>query len=153
MPKTLDKQGRIKERTAMSDTNLLLAITVAVFFVLYLSAVFFLGGGFTKPQNFLNILNNNASLIVLSCGMSLVMITGGIDISVGAVTCLVCMVSAVNLEQQGGNMLTVLLIGLGIGLAFGVVQGFLVAHLGIQPCIISLAGMVSAKGMTTRVTK
>ena len=70
----------------MSDTNLLLAITVAVFFVLYLSAVFFLGGGFTKPQNFLNILNNNASLIVLSCGMSLVMITGGIDISVGAAT-------------------------------------------------------------------
>ena len=148
MPKTLDKQGRIKERTAMSDTNLLLAITVAVFFVLYLSAVFFLGGGFTKPQNFLNILNNNASLIVLSCGMSLVMITGGIDISVGAVTCLVCMVSAVNLEQQGGNMLTVLLIGLGIGLAFGVVQGFLVAHLGI-----SLAGMFFAKGMTTIVSK
>ncbi len=157
MPKTLDKQGRIKERAAMSDTNLLLAITVAVFFVLYLSAVFFLGGGFTKPQNFLNILNNNASLIVLSCGMSLVMITGGIDISVGAVTCLVCMVSAVNLEQQGGNMLTVLLIGLGIGLgiglAFGVVQGFLVAHLGIQPFIISLAGMFFAKGMTTIVSK
>jgi len=151
MPKTLDKQGRIKERTAMSDTNLLLAITVAVFFVLYLSAVFFLGGGFTKPQNFLNILNNNASLIVLSCGMSIVMITGGIDISVGAVTSLVCMVSAVNLEQQGGNMLTVLLIGLGIGLAFGVVQGFLVAHLGIQPFIISLAGMFFARGMTTIV--
>ena len=155
MPKgiAVDKQGRIKERAAMSDTNLLLTITVVVFFILYLSAILFLGGGFTKPQNFLNILNNNASLIVLSCGMSLVMITGGIDISVGAVTCLVCMVSAVNLEQQGGNMLTVVLIGLGIGLAFGVVQGFLVAHLGIQPFIISLAGMFFAKGMTTIVSK
>ena len=143
MPKgiAVDNQGRIRERAAMSDTNLLLTITVVVFFLLYLSAVFFLGGGFAKPQNFLNILNNNASLIVLSCGMSLVMITGGIDISVGAVTSLVCMVSAVNLEQQGGNMLTVILIGLGIGLAFGVVQGFLVAHLGIQPFIISLAGI------------
>ena len=53
--------------------------------------VIFLGGGFAKPQNFLNILNNNASLIVLACGMSIVMITGGIDISVGAVTSLVCM--------------------------------------------------------------
>ena len=63
------------------------------------------------------------------------------------------MVSAVNLEQQGGNMLTVILIGLGIGLAFGVVQGFLVAHLGIQPFIISLAGMFFAKGMTTIVSK
>ena len=37
----------------MSDTNLLLTITVLVFFALYLSAVVFLGGGFTKPQNFL----------------------------------------------------------------------------------------------------
>ena len=149
----VDKQGRLKERAAMSDTNLLLTITIVVFFILYLSAVFFLGGSFTKPQNFLNILNNNASLIVLSCGMSVVMITGGIDISVGGVTCLVCMTCAVNLEQQGGNMLTVILIGLGIGLAFGVVQGFLVAHLGIQPFIVSLAGMFFAKGMTTIVSK
>ncbi len=150
---TVDKQGRIRERAAMSDTNLLLTITVVVFFLLYLSAVVFLGGGFTKPQNFLNILNNNASLIVLACGMSLVMITGGIDISVGAVTCLVCMTSAVNLEQQGGSIFTVILIGLGIGLAFGVIQGFLVAYLGIQPFIISLAGMFFAKGMTTIVSK
>ena len=155
MPKgiALDQQGRLKARTSMSDTNLLLTITVVVFFVLYLSAVLFLGGGFTKPQNFLNILNNNASLIVLACGMSIVMITGGIDISVGAVTCLVCMTCAVNLERQGGNIFTVILIGLGIGLAFGVVQGFLVAHLGIQPFIISLAGMFFAKGMTTIVSK
>ena len=86
----LDKQGRMKNRAAMTDTTLLLTITIVVFFILYISAVLFLGGGFAKPQNFLNILNNNASLIVLSCGMSIVMITGGIDISVGAVTCLVC---------------------------------------------------------------
>ena len=149
----VDQKGRLKGRVSMSDTNLLLTITVLVFFILYLSAILFLGGGFTKPQNFLNILNNNASLIVLSCGMSIVMITGGIDISVGGVTCLVCMVSAVNLERQGGNLFTVILIGLGIGLAFGVVQGFLVAHLGIQPFIISLAGMFFAKGMTTIVSK
>lgn len=153
MGSAVDKNGRLKERTAMSDTNLLLTITVVVFFALYLSAVFFLGGGFTKPQNFLNILNNNASLIVLACGMSLVMITGGIDISVGAVTCLVCMSCAVNLEQQGGNLFSVVLLGLGIGLAFGVVQGFLVAFLGIQPFIVSLAGMFFAKGMTTMVSK
>ena len=155
MPKgiAVDKQRRLKGHTVMSDTNLLLTITIVVFFLLYLSAIFFLGGSFAKPQNFLTILNNNASLIVLSCGMSIVMITGGIDISVGAVTSLVCMTCAVNLEQQGGSIFTVILIGLGIGLAFGVVQGFLVAHLGIQPFIISLAGMFFAKGMTTIVSK
>ncbi len=149
----VDKQGRIKNRASMSDTNLLLTITILVFFALYAFAVFFLGGSFTKPQSFLNILNNNASLIVLSCGMSIVMITGGIDISVGAVTGLVCMCCAVYLEGHGGNLVTALLIGLGVGLAFGIVQGFLVAHLGIQPFIVSLAGMFFAKGMTTIVSK
>lgn len=155
MPKeiTVDKKGRLAGRPAMSDTNLLLTITVLVFFVMYIAAVIFLGGGFSKPQSFFNILNNNASLIVLSCGMSIVMITGGIDISVGAVTGLVCMSCAVHLELQGGSILTALLLGLGIGLAFGVVQGFLVAHLGIQPFIVSLAGMFFAKGMTTIVSK
>jgi len=155
MPNTIavDNKGRLKDRPSMSDTSLLLTITVVVFFVMYISAVFVLGGGFAKPQNFLNILNNNASLIVLACGMSIVMITGGIDISVGQVTCLVCMANAVNLEQQGGNMLTAVLISLAIGLAFGLVQGFLVAYLEIQPFIVSLAGMFFAKGMTTIVSK
>lgn len=135
----------------MTDTNLLLTITIVVFLVMYLCAVFILGEGFTKPQTFFNILNSNAALIILSCGMSLVMITGGIDISVGGVAALVSMCCAVNLDMQGGNILTSILIALGIGLAFGVVQGYLVAYLGIQPFIVTLAGMFFARGMTTIV--
>lgn len=135
----------------ISDTNLLLIITIAVFFVMYLCAVLFLGAGFQKPQTFFNILNENAALIILSCGMSLVMITGGIDISVGMVTALVCMSCAVNLDYQGGNVFTAILIALGIGTAFGLVQGFLIAYLDIQPFIVTLAGMFFAKGMTTIV--
>ena len=138
-------------RTAMTDTNLLLIITIAVFVVMYAGAVIFLGAGFLKPQTFFNILNENAALIILSCGMSLVMITGGIDISVGTVTALVCMVCAVHLDYQGGNVFTALLLALGIGLAFGLVQGFLVAYLDIQPFIVTLGGMFFAKGMTTIV--
>ena len=88
----------IKKLKNMSDTNLLLTITVVVFVVMYLCAVLFLGEGFRKPQTFLNLFNNNASLIIIACGLSLVMITGGIDISVGGVTALVCMTCAVNLD-------------------------------------------------------
>ena len=138
-----------KKRAGLTDTNLLLIITITVFIVMYVSAVIFLGRGFTKPQTFLNILNENASLIILSCGMSLVMITGGIDISVGQVTALVCMSCAVHLDHHGGNVFTAALIALGIGLAFGVVQGFIVAYLNIQPFIVTLAGLFFAKGMTT----
>ena len=88
----------------LTDTNLLLLITVVVFFVMYIGAIVFQGKGFLKPQTFFNILNSNASLIVLACGMSLVMITGGIDISVGGVTALVSMCCAVYLDYHGGNV-------------------------------------------------
>ena len=135
----------------MSDTNLLLLITIVVFIIMYLLAVAFLGSGFLKPQNFFNILNENASLIILSCGMSLVMITGGIDISVGQLTALVCMSSAVLLDKQGGNVAGSMVLALAIGLAFGLVQGTLVAYLEIQPFIVSLAGLFFAKGLTTIV--
>ena len=149
--KTLDKNGRLKARSTMTDTTLLLTITIVVFFLMYISAIVFLGSGFLKPQTFFNILNENAALIILSCGMSIVMITGGIDISVGTLTALVCMSMAVHLDFQGGNVFTAILIALGIGIAFGLVQGFLVAYLEIQPFIVSLAGMFFAKGMTTIV--
>ena len=135
----------------LSDSNLLLVITIAIFVVMYICAVAFIGSGFTKVQTFFNILNENAALIILSCGMSLVMITGGIDISVGAVTALVCMCCAMNLDYGGGNVVTSILIALGIGTAFGLVQGYLIAYLEIQPFIVTLAGMFFAKGMTTIV--
>lgn len=135
----------------MSDTNLLLTITIVVFFVMYIGAMIFLGPGFLKPQTFFNILNAQAALIILSCGMSLVMITGGIDISVGGVTALISMCCAVYLDQKGGNVFMAVVIALLIGLAFGLVQGFLVAYLDIQPFIVSLAGMFFARGMTTIV--
>ena len=104
----------MKKFRSMSDTNLLLTITIVVFILMYLCAVIFLGEGFRKPQAFLNQFNNNAYLIIIACGLSLVMITGGIDISVGGVIGLVSMTCAVNLDLKGGNIVTSMLIALGI---------------------------------------
>lgn len=141
-------KNRIKN---LSDTNLLLSITVIVFVLMYAGAMLFLGEGFLKPQTFFNILNAQAALIITACGLSLVMITGGIDISVGGVVALVSMCCAVYLDYQDGNVFGAILISLGIGVAFGLVQGFLVAYLDIQPFIVTLAGMFLARGMTTIV--
>lgn len=141
------KHGKNK----LSDTNLLLTITIVVFFAMYIGAMVFQGGGFLKPQTFFNILNANAALLITSCGLSLVMITGGIDISVGGVVALVCMSCAVYLDYHDGSVFGSVLIALGIGLAFGAVQGFLIAYLDIQPFIVTLAGMFFARGMTTIV--
>ena len=135
----------------MTDTNMLLTITIIAFFLMYIGAMIFLKGGFLRTQTFFNILNANAALIVLSCGLSLVMITGSIDISVGGVTALITMCCAVYLDKMGGNVAVSVLIALAIGLAFGAFQGALVAFLDIQPFIVTLAGMFFAKGMTTIV--
>jgi simple sugar transport system permease protein len=141
------KNGILK----MNDTNLLLTITIVIFLVMYIGAIIFQGGGFAKPQMFFNILNANAALIITACGMSIVMISGGIDISVGGVVALVSMCCAVYLDYHDGSIFGSILIALGIGLAYGLVQGFLVAYLDIQPFIVSLAGMFFARGMTTIV--
>ena len=93
--KTSASGGLANKFKNMTDTNLLLTITIVVFLLMYIGAVIFLGSGFRKPQTFFNILNAQAALIILSCGMSLVMITKGIDISIGGVTALVCMCCAV----------------------------------------------------------
>ncbi|MBR5938535.1 MAG: sugar ABC transporter permease YjfF [Clostridiales bacterium] len=136
----------------VSDTNLLLAITIVIFLLMYIGAIVFQGSGFRKPQMFFNILNANAALIITACGMSIVMITGGIDISVGGVVALVSMCCAVYLDKTSNpNIFVSILIALGIGLAYGIIQGILVAYFDIQPFIVSLAGMFFARGMTTIV--
>lgn len=148
----LSVADKLRERyNNLTDTNLLLIITIVVFFVMYIGAILFQGKGFLKPQTFFNILNGNAALIIAACGMSLVMITGGIDISVGGVAALVSMCCAVYLDYKGGNVFVAAVIAVAIGLAFGLVQGFLVAYLDIQPFIVTLAGMFFARGMTTIV--
>ena len=135
-------------REPLTNTQLLMTITIGIFVVMYLLAMIFLGGGFLHAQQIFDMLNDNASLIIVSCGLTIVMIGGGIDISVGAVTSLVVM-SCVLYLNNGGNIFVAILLALGIGLAFGALQGFLVSYLEIQPFIVTLAGMFLARGMTT----
>ena len=138
------KQGR----KSFTDTQLLLTITISIFVLMYILSMIFIGGGFLHAQQIFDLLNDNSPLIIVACGLTIVMIGGGIDISVGAVTSLVVM-SCVLYLNKGGNIFVAILLALGIGLAFGVIQGFLISYLEIQPFIVTLAGMFFARGMTT----
>ena len=135
-------------REPLTDTQLLMTITIGIFFAMYFIAMAVLKGGFLRPQQIFDMLNDNAPLIITSCGLTVVMIAGGIDISVGAVTSLVVM-SCVLYLNKGGNIFVSVLLALGIGLAFGLVQGYLISYLEIQPFIVTLAGMFFARGLTT----
>ena len=146
--------NKIKQlKKQLNGNSFLLFITVALFVAMYVAGmIVFADKGFAKPQMFLNLFITDAGLLVTSMGLTIVMISGGIDISVGSVTALVCMVTAVSMEKYGLNAYTTIVIALLIGLAYGIVQGFLVSYLEIQPFIVTLAGMFFGRGMTSIVS-
>ncbi len=142
-----------KKQRSLSDTSFLLLVTIGLFILMYVGGIIaFSDKGFAKPQMFLNLFITNAGLIVISCGLTIVMIAGGIDISVGSVVGLVCMVSAYMMEKQGASAYMAVAASLGIGLLFGIVQGFLISYLEIQPFIITLAGLFFGRGLTAMVS-
>ena len=146
--------NKIKQlKKQLNGNSFLLFFTVALFVAMYdAGMIVFAAKGFAKPQLFLNLFITDAGLLVTSMGLTIVMISGGIDISVGSVTALVCMVTAVSMEKYGLNAYTTIVIALLIGLAYGIVQGFLVSYLEIQPFIVTLAGMFFGRGMTSIVS-
>ncbi|MDE6386974.1 MAG: sugar ABC transporter permease YjfF [Lachnospiraceae bacterium] len=133
----------------LNGNSILLLITVILFVVMYAAGcVVYANKGFTHLQTFLNILINNAGLICITAGMTCVMLTGGIDISVGSVVAMDCMFLAVGMEEWGMKSPVLMLLVLLIGIVFGIVQGFCIAYLDIQPFIVTMAGMFFARGMT-----
>lgn len=137
------------KKIKISSNNILLLITVALFVVMYGAGCIVYGSkGFTHFQTFLNVLINNAGLICVAAGTTCVMLTGGIDISVGSLVAMDCMILAVGIEQKGMSSTVLMLLILLIGLVFGLVQGYLIAYLKIQPFIATMAGMFFARGMT-----
>lgn len=142
-----------KHRESISNSNLLFIISIIIFVAMYSVGLLKYPNSFNNLQTFVDLFNNNAPLIILTCGMSIVMIGGGIDISVGGVTGLVTMCCAMFINSSVGNVPISILLALGIGLAFGVLHGFLVSYLNIQPFIITLAGMFLANGLLTTIHK
>jgi ribose/xylose/arabinose/galactoside ABC-type transport system permease subunit len=100
---------------------------------------------FLSPQVFLNLLIDNAFLLVVAVGMTFVILSGGIDLSVGSVIALTTMISAALLEA-GWNPYAAMALVLVMGSVFGALQGFLIQRFGLAPFIVTLAGMFLARG-------
>lgn len=101
---------------------------------------------FVKPGVLSSLFVDNAHLIVLACGMTLVIITGGIDLSVGAVMGFSTALASVMLRDgvPAAVVIPVLIIA---GALFGLLIGVLVQYFDVQPFIASLAGMFLARGL------
>ena len=106
-------------------------------------------GAFTSPENLLNVLRQNSMLGLIALGMTFVILTGGIDLSVGALLAVAGVVTAM-LSSQGA------LIAVGGGIAaaaaLGLVNGLVIAKARIQPFIVTLAMLIAARGAALAVT-
>lgn len=137
------------KKLKIKGNNILLLITIILFVMMYgAGCIVYADKGFTHLQTFLNILINNAGLLCVACGTTCVMLTGGIDISVGSVVAMDCMFLAVGMEKWGMSSGVLMILVLLIGIVFGAVQGFCIAYLDIQPFIVTMAGLFFARGMT-----
>jgi len=99
-----------------------------------------------------DILNRGAPVALLAIGMTLVIATGGIDLSVGAVMA-ICGAIAATLISEGYGLPATLAVSLGAGLLCGLWNGLLVAVLGIQPIVATLILMVAGRGIAQLVTE
>lgn len=102
---------------------------------------------FASPaQVFLNLLVDNAYLIVLAVGMTFVILTGGIDLSVGAVVALSTVILATTL-RAGWPMPLAVAVVLVVGPTLGLMMGLVIEYFDVQPFIATLAGMFLARGL------
>ncbi|CAN7376623.1 galactofuranose ABC transporter, permease protein YjfF [Massilia sp. LjRoot122] len=119
--------------------------------VVLLLAMLLAGGqaydGFLSLQVMLNLLIDNAFLLVLAIGMGFVILSGGIDLSVGAVLALATMVAAWLLQVAGWPPVVVIVAVLLGGALFGGAMGAIIHFFRLQPFIVTLAGMFLARGL------
>lgn len=125
---------------------------VAVIIVMALANPIFLSGG-----NVANVAKNFSFIAIATLGITLVIITGGIDLSVGAVMCLSAMVTAMvmqGLDQAGiallpgMAMLAAVAVGLGAAAIVGLANGVLIARLGLSPFVTTLGMLSIVRGLS-----
>lgn len=135
-----------KTGSLMSSPYFTSLVTVALLVVLLVA-----GGaaypGFLSVQVMLNLLIDNAFLLVIAVGMSFVILSGGIDLSVGSVLALTTMVSAWMLQTWNAPPMLVIAVSLAIGAGFGAAMGAIIHYFKLQPFIVTLAGMFLARGL------
>ena len=98
-----------------------------------------------------NLFINNAHLIILAVGLTFVIISGGIDLSVGAIIAL-SSVCGVMLASAGWNAWLVIVVMIGIGSAMGLVSGILIQYFNVQPFIATLAMMFLGRGLASMLS-
>ncbi len=123
-----------------------IVVTIMLFLVMF-AVGSFRYTGFFSFQVLMNLLIDNAFLLITAVGMSFVILSGGIDLSVGSIIALSTMISASLVQQHGWSPAIVIPLVLMMGAGFGSAMGAIIHYFKIQPFIVTLAGMFMARGL------
>lgn len=121
-------------------------VTIALFLTMF-AVGSFRYTGFFSLQVLMNLFVDNAFLLITAIGMSFVILSGGIDLSVGSIIALTTMVSASLVQQHGWSPAVVIPLVLLMGAVLGSGMGAIIHYFKIQPFIVTLAGMFLARGL------
>jgi len=102
---------------------------------------------FLNSHTLIQVGTDASFFAIMAVGATIVIISGGIDLSVGSVIALTTMVSASLVQQKGWSPSTVIPLVLAMGSAIGLVMGLIIQYFRIQPFIVTLAGMFLARGL------
>ena len=128
----------------MREMSMLIALIVIIIFFTLLT-----NGTLLRPMNIANLINQNAYVVILACGMLLCILTGGnIDLSVGSTVALVGACAGTFIITWKWDPYLSILLCLLIGIGLGAWQGFWIAYVGIPPFICTLSGMLVFRGIT-----
>jgi len=110
-----------------------------------------LSESFTNPRNFPNIMRQSAALMLVSIGQTVIMLSGGIDLSVGSVVSLTVVVMAALMEPTPELMIASAVVGLGVGALVGLVNGLAVTRLRLAPFMVTLATLSIVQGLALQL--
>lgn len=138
-------------RPLIDPRTLPIAVTVMLFAVLFgFGSVMYTG--FFSLQVLLGLLVDNSFLLIIAIGMTFVIVSGGIDLSVGAVLALTTILCAVGSERLHWPVWAIVAVVLAFGALYGAAMGALIHFLKLQPFIVTLAGMFLARGTCFLIT-
>ncbi|MGO1226303.1 MAG: ABC transporter permease [Brachybacterium sp.] len=139
---------RLKSFFRADSLPTLAALVIFVLMLIYGETAY---GRIFQLSTLSNLFINNAHLIILAVGLTFVIISGGIDLSVGAIIAL-SSVCGVMLAGTGMNAVLVIVVMIGIGSAIGLASGILIQYFNVQPFIATLAMMFLGRGLASMLS-
>ncbi len=127
--------------------------SIILILLLFSALVICVNPAFISTSNIINILHATGFTLVVVVGMSLTLITGGLDLSVGSVYALGALICGMACTNGGLPVPVAILLGLSVGVAAGAVNGVLIVKAGMPPMIVTLGMQYMARGLVSALTK